>query len=312
MRRRPQSAVERSQQARRESRTLDFKECFDPEVDGDWLELIKDFAAMANSGGGLIVVGVRDDGSPARQDVTSILRLDSAKITDKVERYTGVQFADFEITEGMRGSKKIALIEVGPASAAPIAFAKPGTYQDPSEKKKQKAAFSRGSVYFRHGTKSEPGTTADFRAFVDRRLDEMRELWLGRMRQVIEAPEAVRVALVQSVDEGGAPARIRLTDDPAALVYGKLDPDDTHPYRQKELIEALNARLPGDAQVNPHDVLSVRRVHDIREATRPEYTHEPRYGSPQYSQLFADWLVEQFERDHGFFWKAREKYAERL
>ena len=267
---------------------------------------------MANSGGGLIVVGVCDDGSLANQDVTPILVLDLAKITDKFERYTGTQFADFGIAEGSRGNNKVALIEVGAAGAAPIAFTKPGTYLVPGEKSKQKTAFSRGTVYFRHGAKSEPATTADLRAFVDRRLDEMRELWLGRMRQVTEAPEGARVAVVQSVDQTGAPARIRLTDDPAALVYGKLDPDDTHPYRQKELIEALNKRLPSDVQVNSHDVLSVRRAHEIREATRPEHTHEPKYGSPQYSPLFVDWLLEQFERDPEFFWKAKVKYAGRL
>jgi hypothetical protein len=140
----------------------------------------------------------------------------------------------------------------------------------------------------------------------------MRELWLGRMRQVIEAPEAARVATVHSTDDAGTPTEIRLTDDPAALVYGKLDPDKTHPYRQKELLEEVNKRLPGGAHVNAHDVLSVRRVYDVREATMPEFTHEPKYGSPQYSPLFVDWLVEQYQRDNDFFWKAKEQYAGRL
>ena len=45
--------------------------------------------------------------------MSPILALDLAKITDKVERYTGVQFAEFVIHEAKRGRKKIAVIEIG-------------------------------------------------------------------------------------------------------------------------------------------------------------------------------------------------------
>ena len=65
---------------------------------------------------------------------------------------------------------------------------------------------------------------------MDRRLDQMRELWLGRVRQVIEAPEDLRLATIHSTDDAGTPSEIRLTDDPSALVYGKLDPE-TSPTR---------------------------------------------------------------------------------
>jgi threonine dehydrogenase-like Zn-dependent dehydrogenase len=99
MPRRQLTAVERAQQAKRESKGLDFKECFDTSSDADWAELVKDFMAMTNTGGGVIVVGVCNDGTAAKEDVGPVLELDLAKITDKVERYTGVQFAGFEIHE---------------------------------------------------------------------------------------------------------------------------------------------------------------------------------------------------------------------
>jgi hypothetical protein len=66
MPRRRLTSVERAERAKRESRTLDFKEHFDPEVGAEWPELVKDLVAMANSGGGLIVVGVCNNGKPAR------------------------------------------------------------------------------------------------------------------------------------------------------------------------------------------------------------------------------------------------------
>jgi hypothetical protein len=51
----------------RESRGLDFKEQFNPDVPGEWCRLIKDnIVAIANSGGGWIVVGVKDNGPAVR------------------------------------------------------------------------------------------------------------------------------------------------------------------------------------------------------------------------------------------------------
>jgi hypothetical protein len=310
-RRRPPS-TERARSAKRESKTVDFKERFDPDDAADWPELIKDFMAMANSGGGLIVVGVCDDGSPSGARVTAVLKLDPAKITDKIERYTGVQFADFEIHEVKRERKVVAAIEIGAVREAPIAFTRPGTYVPAGAGSKQKTAFSKGTVYFRHGAKSEPATTADLRGFVERRVEEVRKVWLGRVRQVIEAPEQARVAMIQRTDQAGAPTEIRLTDDPRARVYGKLDPDQTHPYRQKELIHEVNRELPAGVAVNSHDILSVRRAHGIGEEMHPEFMHKTRFGPHQYSRAFVEWLVARFKNDTDFFWKAREKYAERI
>lgn len=160
MARRKRTPAERAETAARESKTLDFKETFDPSENHEWPELIKDFVALANSGGGLIVVGVRNDSTPSGSDVSPVLKLDPATIGDKIERYTGVHFADFEVVEATRAEQQVAVIVVGAVADAPIAFTKPGTYV-PAGLTNQKNAFSSGTVYFRHGAKSEPGTTAD-------------------------------------------------------------------------------------------------------------------------------------------------------
>jgi hypothetical protein len=94
-------------------------------------------------------------------------------------------------------------------------------------------------------------------------------------------------------------------------VYGKLDPDKTHPFRQTELIDEVNRQLPSGQTVNTHDVLCVRRAYGIRAASHPEFTHEPLWGSAQYSQTFVDWIVAQIAREADFVWKAREAYARR-
>jgi hypothetical protein len=54
--------------------------------------------------------------------------------------------------------------------------------------------------------------------------------------------------------------------------------------------------------------LSVRRVHAISEDTRPEFVHVPKFGSPQYSDAFVEWLVAERQRYPRFFEKAKTSY----
>jgi hypothetical protein len=110
----------------------------------------------------------------------------------------------------------------------------------------------------------------------------------------MHAPDGAEVAVIETAerDEQGRPTLIRLTTDPHAPLYGQVDPDQSHPYRQKEVIREVNARLDG-YKVNAFDILSVRRVHAISEDTRPE---------------FVDWLIGEDERDPEFFASAKAKY----
>jgi hypothetical protein len=141
------------------------------------------------------------------------------------------------------------------------------------------------------------------RKFVARRLGAVRRNWLGSIREAMAVVET-------AAKEAEQPSLVRLTVDPEAPLYGQLDPDVTHPYRQKDVVRETNERLPESVSINAFDLLSVRRVHDITEATRPEFTHEPKFTSPQYSDAFVDWLIEQHQADPEFFAKAKARYME--
>ena len=69
-----------------ESAKVDFKRQFDPTSTPEWLELLKDIVALANSGGGAVVIGVADDGAPSQVDVSSLFAIDPAEVTDFCER----------------------------------------------------------------------------------------------------------------------------------------------------------------------------------------------------------------------------------
>src|SRR5450432_1251723 len=92
-----------------ESAEQDFKAEFNPEITGEWCELIKDIVAMANSGGGRILIGVNDDGTPSHLDVAKVLALDLAPIVDRLYKYTDVHFANVTIRSERFGSSTIAV-----------------------------------------------------------------------------------------------------------------------------------------------------------------------------------------------------------
>lgn len=299
--------LERAKAAKRESKYVDFKEEFDINSSRDWCEIIKDIVAMANSGGGVILIGVRNSGDPSDFDIRSVLSLDPAKLTDKIAKYTGEQFAGFEITEVVRNKHKAAALLVHGVSI-PIVFIKPGTYDVGGGQ--QRIAFGRGTVYFRHGAKSEPGDSNDLRRAVERELERVRRSWLGNIRKVVKAPAGYRVQVLSpqviATDQPEA-TPIRIVDTPSAPPYKIMNPDHTHPYRQKELVPRVNERLKGRKKITTYDLLCVRRVHKI-DGTKPQYCHEPKFASPQYSDQFVGWLVENYEKDSSFFEKARKKY----
>jgi predicted HTH transcriptional regulator len=174
--------IKKALNSTKESKHIEFKSAFNCDKTYDWCEIIKDIAAIANSGGGVIVFGVDNNGNPTGDDVNCILKLDPATITNKISTYIGTQFSDFEISEVTKESNTLAILEIG-SSDVPIIFTKPGSY--PIEGGKQSTSFSRGTVYFRHGAKSELGISDDFRQVVDRRLEDIRKQWINGVQRVV-------------------------------------------------------------------------------------------------------------------------------
>lgn len=133
-----------------ESASLDFKSSFDPQSKQDWCELIKDIIAMSNSGGGLIVVGVDDDGTPsANSDIGPLLAVDPADVTNRIYSYTDQHFAAFGLEGNVRLGRPVAVIRIGP-SDIPVVFTAHGGGMRPQGAARKlhssKAAFTSDTV----------------------------------------------------------------------------------------------------------------------------------------------------------------------
>lgn len=289
-----------------ESDNVDFKSSFDITLAGDWLEIIKDIVALANSGGGLILIGLADDASASGADTTGIQSVDPADMTNRIHKYTGLHFSGFEFVKCQKSGHDLCAISVTPVRV-PIVFTRVGTYE--IAEAKQKTAFSVGTVYFRHGAKSEPGSSQDLRAFLEREVELTRRSWLDGIAKVVEAPTGSRFAVLPPVSAPSGPAgalSMRLTDDPGAPAYYAVPLDSTHPFRQKEVVREVNARLLGQRAINAHDILCIRRVHAIQKEIAFCYTQN--FASPRYSQQFVDWIVAKYQNDEAFFETTKMKF----
>lgn len=291
------------EKADNETAGLDFKAAFDPKAAQDWCELIKDVVAMANSGGGIVVFGINDDGTPASGDLTPIQTLDMATIVDKIKKYTDQQFADFTLSSvTRRGAQVMALVVSG--VPIPLIFTSPGTYDVGGGK--QKTSFSKGTIYFRHGAKSEPGTSDDLRFALERELDRVRSSWLDGITKVVTAPiDATISVLPGEVKLSGTETAtaVRLVNDESVPAFKAMRTDLLYPYRQKELVSRVNELLAG-RKVTGHDVHCVRKAHCVD--AQPNFFYKPQFSSPQYSEAYAVWMVEQHGIDSEFFQKARD------
>jgi hypothetical protein len=269
---------------------------------------VKDIVAMANSGGGALVIGVRDDGKPSGAECTELLAYDSAKVVDKLASYTGEQFAEFEVRPGKRAGHPVAVIKVH-AVFPPLVFVKAGDYDVVMSdgKKLRKTAFQQGTVYFRHGAKSEPTNSHDLKSVFERRLIAERKTLMSNVRKLVAMPAGSEVQIVPgelAKKDDGKAVPFRLVDDPRAPVVRTLDVDKAYPYRQKEVVAEVNRRLGSTAKIIPFHVQCVRRLHDID--NKAAYSHEPKFASRQYSEAFIDWMMTEYKKDSAFFDKARE------
>lgn len=289
-------------QATAETDAIDFKKEFNPSIEGEWCEILKDILAMGNSGGGAIVIGVDSDGYTVGVEPTIGKQVDPANIGDKIRKYTSGNDPRCSASIAKRASEAVLVILVD-ACMTPVAFEKAGTYNVGA---KPKCAFNAGTFYFRHNTRSEPGTTEDIAAAIEREVKRRREEWLGNIRQVMEAPPGSKITFRDRVAfEGSATTSVRLTNDANAAPLAYRSRDLTHPFRFNALRSEVTKRLPAGGSMSTGDLLAIRRAYQADQ--NPNWADVGRYGPTQYSQAFADWLVEQCSRDPRFGAKAKMK-----
>ncbi len=89
------------------------------------------------------------------------------------------------------------------------------------------------------------------------------------------------------------------------IVQVAKDPGTTHPFRQKELVLAVNDALGGAALINQFDIQCMDKAHAVKKRAEWYYKGRVAGSASQYSEAFKNWLVDRFAQDQEFFRKAR-------
>ena len=282
-----QAAVERALRATRESTKVAFVAAVDPTSPTGWSELARELTAMANSGGGVVVVGVDARGAPSGWDASPLLSMDPAAVRDAVHRCVdGESPVTVEPVRAERSGATLVVLPVDAATGAPL--------------------LVEGTVHVRHGARTAAAGSADLGRFVTREVRRVRREWLANVALVTQAPPGSQIV----VHPPGEPppmavgSEFRVVDDPSAPAVGRTDFDRTHPFREVDVVRTVN-EADGTVVVGHYDVQCVRRVYDIDQQER--YYHRPKFGSPQYSRAFVDWLVSSYRNDTDFFADAKAR-----
>lgn len=296
--------IEVARTATAETAIVDFKASFDPAERGDWCELIKDIVAMANSGGGCIVIGCDSNGQRTPWVPDKLRTLDPAHVADQLNKYVEGCHDIATIRWVHRGPDEVPVFIIGDIGI-PRVFVNLGGYESPPGRAKQ--AFPKGAMYFRHGAKSEPAEQSDLAYSIERCIEQVREKWLGNIRRVMEAPAGARVEIVSADVRATSTADaspVRIVNDASVPAIRLLNPDDTHPHRQKDVVALLNDRLKQKA-VTSFDIQCLRKVLE-RERDRPEFFFHSKFGAKQYSDHFIDFVVQTYQDDPLYFTKVRD------
>ncbi|HCX89369.1 MAG TPA: hypothetical protein DHT43_02395 [Deltaproteobacteria bacterium] len=134
--------------------------------------------------------------------------------------------------------------------------------------------------------------------------DKVQSFTIGK--EAFYIPINLKLAIVKNPNKADIVLSSGAGGKNALIVEVPKSPDTTHPHRQKEVVQLINQRLSGRKTITPYDIQSARKVYKVD--AKPDYYYKSKFASPQYSNAFINWLVEQFDKDSSFFYRARQEY----
>lgn len=196
-----------------ESPKLDYKIEVDYASAESRLKLVKHVLAMANSAGGYIVVGVRDNGTREGLDPSSARLLDESTVRGWVDGFTDVPIVFAVHNSVSHEGKTYVVIAILPLLGRVAVATGDAQYTDNG---KNVFAFRKGAVLVRHGSSSERWTQPDADYILQRIALAQKEEWIREF-----APD-FRAMLLEVIGSGGTGA-IKASIDPSSF---RLSPEE--------------------------------------------------------------------------------------
>ena len=221
---------------------LEFKREFNPGA-REWAELSKDIVAMANSGGGVILVGVGDDAARYGLIKSLLDDLDAANITDQLRRKAPSASVSTLYLEHSYYRKLYGALIIQPLRV-PLVFDTEWGYDDVEGN--HRVVLRPGLMYVRTPGRSGPARQADFREVWQRSVDLASETLLARIERVASLPIDSELIVTSGSDaqdgyllvDSGEGKPVRIVSDPttpALPIREVLAPDTPYPSVDSEV-----------------------------------------------------------------------------
>ena len=185
---------------RRSSRTefdrLDFKRQFNEDPTA-WIDFVKHIVGIANSGGGVIVVGMTDDGERVGLGSSLLHAFDPTNIANKIRKYAPGAQIRVSYSEIPSYRKKFGFLWVFAGSRV-VVFDK--SIQYPGS---DKTAIQQGVVYVRRGSATCPATQSEINSAVDRVVSRNVKAFVARIDHIASLPPSAQlIATNPETDRG--------------------------------------------------------------------------------------------------------------
>ena len=260
-----------------ESEQFERKSELDPTDPEDCLTLVTAIASMANTSGGVILIGSK--GRPISPSLQQ--QFDSARLDDKVNAFVEPHVSGIAVS---LLNDQFVVITVGKSTNPPHIFKKDGTFQDSNGR--TKTPIRRGEIRVRHSSKSESATRAD----IERMFEEKQRRLYEKVKMVFDAPSDARITVSDTADMA---VRIDPDSPNAQPIYDLLTPD---PFRdtKQELTGALKAWKTSGQLLNDRQIFK-------------SYGQRESISDPQSVEMV---LRSCWERHlPGFYWASRMESA---
>lgn len=227
--------------------SVEFKVDFDGSSRA-WLQLVVEGAALANSGGGVLIYGVGDDGERRGAPGADQADLDAATLNDRLRQYSPQSTFRCSIQRFSYYRRHFVAVGFGPSDGI-IVFDKDGNYHDSG---RTQTAFRSGLIYVRRTGQKGPATQAEISGIVRRLSDRQSAEFLTRVEKVVGLPSGADIIAVPagSAEQGllltgsgvGVPVRVEVDPEVEALPVSEIA-DSSAPYGSLEVEVAQQVRF---------------------------------------------------------------------
>jgi len=182
-----------------ESSILDNKATFEHDSQKARLGLLRDVIAIANSGGGKIVIG-NDEVSDIGVTKEVAAAVDSSKVAEWLSNFASPAPVDLSHDIRQVGKEKYVVTLIISAAEFPLVASKRGIWKG-ADSKRDRPLFEVGDVLIRHSTRTEKANYEDLRRWIVRAKETERSAILDRLSTFIRLPEGADLLVVSQAGQ---------------------------------------------------------------------------------------------------------------